>query len=223
MAVHIVVVGCGRVGSGLARELEAEGHSISVVDRQKRSFRRLGPDFSGIAVEGSGFDRDVLATAGIERAGAVAAVTSGDNSNILCARIAREHFGVERVVARIYDPRRAEVYQRLGIATVATVTWTIEQVRRWLLPDELRTSWTDATGQLLLLDRPLPEHLAGKRLSEIEVPGKLSLIGVTRGGQPRLDAVTMVGQDGDMLHVAVLKSEVELLDAQLSSTSEAHR
>jgi len=215
--MHIVIVGCGRVGSGLARELVAEGHSVAVVDKNKKQFRRLGPDFSGSMVEGSGFDRDALAEAGVGHADALAAVTSGDNSNILTARIAREHFGVSSVVARIYDPQRAEVYQRLGIATVATVTWTIDQVRRWLLPTELHTSWTDASGLLSVVDRPLPAHFAGKHL-RVAVPEELgTLVAVTRAGKPRLSPADLVGQDGDLLHIAVLLDNREALDRHLSA------
>ena len=216
--MHIVIVGCGRVGSGLAKELIAEGHSVAVVDKNRKQFRRLSPDFSGSTIEGSGFDRSALEEAGIARADALAAVTSGDNSNILTARIAREHFGVESVVARIYDPQRAEVYQRLGIATVATVTWTIDQVRRWLLPSELHTSWTDGSGLLSLVDRPLPAHFAGKHLSGV-VPNELAtLVAVTRAGKPRLLPGEMVGQDGDLLHIAVLLDQREALDEHLAPT-----
>jgi trk system potassium uptake protein TrkA len=214
--VHIVIVGCGRVGSGLARALEAEGHTVSVIDRNRRAFRRLPADFKGLIVEGSGFDRDALNDAKIAEADAFAAVTSGDNSNILAARIARETFGVERVVARIYDPQRAQVYQRLGIPTVATVTWTVDQVRSWLLPEELSPHWRDATGSLLLMDRVLPEHLAGQKLLSLEIDGKVRLVAVTRAGVPRLDARGLVGQDGDLLHFAVMKDDLDELAALLA-------
>jgi trk system potassium uptake protein TrkA len=214
--VHIVIVGCGRVGSGLARALEAEGHTVSVIDRNRRAFRRLPADFKGLIVEGSGFDRDALNEARIADADAFAAVTSGDNSNILAARIARETFGVERVVARIYDPQRAQVYQRLGIPTVATVTWTVDQVRSWLLPEELSPHWRDATGSLLLMDRVLPEHLAGQKLSSLEISRKVRLVAVTRAGAPRLDAGSLVGQDGDLLHFVVMKDHLEELAALLA-------
>lgn len=172
-------------------------------------------------VLGSGFDRDVLTEARIEDADAFAAVTSGDNSNILSARIARETYGVERVVARIYDPQRAQVYQRLGIPTVATVTWTVDQVRNWLLPDELSPRWRDATGALLLIDRVLPEHLAGTKLAGLEVAGKVSIVAVTRAGIPRLDASTLVGQDGDLLHLAVLKDGLATLEGLLAPAAVA--
>jgi trk system potassium uptake protein TrkA len=201
--MHVIVVGCGRVGSGLALSLTAEGHTVAVMDKNVKAFRRL-KDWDGPRIVGSGFDRDDLEKAGAIGADALAAVTSGDNTNIMTVRIARETYLIPNVVARIYDPRRAEIYQRLGIPTVATVTWTIDQVRRRLLPDEDAGEWTDATGNLTLLDRTLPDAWAGRRLSELEEPGRLNLVAVTRSGVPRLDARDLVGQEGDILHVAVL-------------------
>jgi trk system potassium uptake protein TrkA len=218
-AMHIVLVGCGRVGSGLAQALEAQGHSVAIIDKTRRAFRRLPPHFGGITVEGSGFDREALEEAEIARADALAAVTSGDNSNVLTARIARETYGIQRVVARIYDPRRAEIYQRLGIPTVATVTWTVDQVERWLLPERLTPVWSDASGSLMLVDRVLPDHLAGTRLESIEVPGKIQLVAVTRAGVPRLDPRELVGQEGDLLHIALQKAALSQLETTLTPTA----
>ena len=158
--VHVIVVGCGRVGSGLAISLSAEGHSVAVIDKSPSAFRRL-KDWDGPCIVGSGFDRDDLEKAGALDADALAAVTSGDNTNILTVRIARETYKIPNVVARIYDPRRAEIYQRLGIPTVATVTWTIDQVRRRLLPDQDVGDWSDATGPAHP-DRPLAARRLGR-------------------------------------------------------------
>ena len=199
--VHIVIVGCGRVGSGLGADLVAQGHSVAIIDRNPKAFRRLPAGWSGTTVIGSGFDRDDLEEARAPEATALAAVTSGDNSNILTARIARETYGIPNVVARIYDPRRAQIYLRLGIATVATVSWTIDQVRHQLLPDDLETEWSDPTGNLSLIERRLPERWAGKRLADLSVPGEVTLVAVTRAGVARLDFADLVGQDGDILHV----------------------
>jgi trk system potassium uptake protein TrkA len=182
-----------------------------------RSFRRLPSDWPGTAVVGSGFDRDDLDRAGAKTAEALAAVTSGDNSNILTARIARENYGIANVVARIYDPRRAEIYQRLGIPTVATVTWTIDQVLRRLLPETVTGEWTDSTGQLVLVEHLLPESWAGKRLADLSLAGKASLLSVTRAGVPRLDVADMVGQEGDVLHVAVMKGAMNELENRIAS------
>lgn len=213
--MHVVVVGCGRVGSGLAISLTAQGHSVAIMDKNPRAFRRL-KEWDGPRVVGSGFDRDDLEKAGAVGADALAAVTSGDNTNILTARIARETYMIPNVVARIYDPRRAEVYQRLGIPTVATVTWTIDQVRRRLLPEEAASDWSDPSGNMLLLDRTLPEKWAGRRLQELDEPGRVSLVAVTRAGVARLDARELVGQEGDILHIAVLKDARLELDALLA-------
>ena len=143
--MHIVIMGCGRVGSTLAHILEDRGNTVAVIDRDPEAFRRLRPSFKGDRVTGIGFDRDVLARAGIERADGFAAVSSGDNSNIIAARVARETFGVQQVAARIYDPRRAEVYERLGIPTVATVRWTADQILRKLLPENTEPLWLSTT------------------------------------------------------------------------------
>src|SRR5438309_11075918 len=161
VAMHVIVVGCGRVGSELAAELEAQGHTVAVIDKNRNAFRRLPERFTGRAVLGFGFDRDHLEQAGIREADALAAVTSGDNSNILTARIARETYEIANVVARIYDPRRAAIYQRLGIPTVATVAWTTDQVRRRLLPDRVVSEWTDPSGEVSLIERRMPPAWAG--------------------------------------------------------------
>src|SRR2546428_6131405 len=180
--VHVVVVGCGRVGSELAAELEGQGHTVAVIDKNRNAFRRLPDRFTGRAVLGFGFDREHLEQAGIREAGALAAVTSGDNSNILTARIARETFEIPNVVARIYDPRRAVIYQRLGIPTVATVAWTTDQVLRRLVPERAVTEWTDATGTMNMIERALPAAWAGRKLGELDEADRLRVGVLTRGG-----------------------------------------
>ena len=207
--MHVVVIGCGRVGSELAAALELGGHSVAIVDKNARAFRRLTPGFKGTQVIGFGFDRDDLAEANIDEAGAFASVTNGDNSNILCARIARETYGIERVVARIYDPRRALIYQRLGIPTVATVAWTTDQVLRRLLPTETRHDWVDATGKVGLVERPIPAKAIGKKLAKLNWPGRFWLTAVTRFGKAQIVTSELVGQEGDVL---VFVSAMEALD-----------
>lgn len=219
--MHVVVVGCGRVGSGLAVSLTGEGHTVAIIDRNARAFRRLPLDWAGQKVLGSGFDRAHLDQAGAARADALAAVTSGDNSNILTVRIARETYGIAHVVARIYDPRRAEIYQRLGIPTVATVTWTIDQVRRRLLRDQMATEWSDPAGKIRLVERELPDAWAGRRLGDIDVPGAISLVSVTRAGVPRLHADDLIGQEGDLLYLAISDDAVEDLERRCAGGPEA--
>src|SRR5581483_2500962 len=214
-AMHVIVVGCGRVGSELAVNLERAGHSVAIIDKNKNAFRRLPDQWTGRAVLGFGFDRDHLAQAGVEQAGALAAVTSGDNSNVLTARIARETFQIPNVVARIYDPRRAVIYQRLGIPTVATVTWTTDQVMRRLFPETSVTEWTDATGEVSLVERSLPDGWAGRSLSGLDEGDKIRLVMVTRGGVATLDSSKLVGQEGDVLVLAVRAGATEELESRL--------
>jgi trk system potassium uptake protein TrkA len=219
--VHVVVIGCGRVGSELAGSLEKQGHTVAIVDKRKDAFRRLPTGFGGYRIVGFGFDRDTLHEAGIEDAGALAAVTSGDNSNIMSARVARETFQVERVVARIYDPRRAAIYQRLGIPTVATVSWTTDQILRRLLPGAHPAEWTDASGKVCLVERDLPVRWAGKALDALEEPGRFTLSAVTRLGAARVAEPGLIGQEGDLLHFMVDVGALDALQERLESTDAA--
>jgi len=221
--VHVIVVGCGRVGSELAAALETGGHTVAVIDKDRNAFRRLPDRFTGRAVLGFGFDRDSLEQAGIGEADALAAVTSGDNSNILTARIARETYELPHVVARIYDPRRAVIYQRLGIPTVATVAWTTDQVLRRLFTDRSFTEWSDATGSLALVERSLPDAWAGHKLTELDEGDRFRLLAVTRAGRARLVAAPLVGQEGDILHLAAQREALDDLDERLRRPPEDHR
>ncbi|HZD66258.1 MAG TPA: TrkA family potassium uptake protein [Acidimicrobiales bacterium] len=214
---HVIVVGCGRVGSELATSLVQMGCDTVVMDKSPGAFRRLPPGWGGRTVVGFGFDQDHLTEAGIQEAAALAAVTSGDNSNILTARIARERYEVPQVVARIYDPRRAQIYRRLGIDTVATVTWTVGQAIRRLFPDKTWSDWSDSSGQLLLVERGLPPAWAGQRLERLGARGRLRLVAVERDGQPLLPTPELVGQGGDRLHLAVRKDALSDIDRILTA------
>jgi trk system potassium uptake protein TrkA len=214
--MHVVIVGCGRVGSGLARIVEDQGHSVAILDKNPRAFRRLHQGFRGRQVVGVGFDRDRLEAAGIREASAVAAVTNGDNSNILTARVARETFGVGRVVARIYDPRRAVIYERLGVPTIATVQWTIDRVLRKLVPDAIGDEWIDPTAGVVLIERPVAAGWAGHPLADIEVPGVARAVAVNRMGAAHLATEDLITQDGDVVHLAVAVGHVEEIDARLA-------
>lgn len=216
--MHVVIVGCGRVGSTLGRELVAGGHTVAVVDRKSEAFSRLGETFSGQKIAGIGFDRDILIEAGIERAGALAAVTNGDNSNILIARVAREEFGIERVVARIYDPKRAEIYERLGIATVATVKWTSERILRRILPELPAVEWTDPSAKVVLVERELPKTLVGTRVLSLD-SAIARIVSVRRLGAAIIPGADTVVQEGDVAYVAVQIKSLEAFDASLASTT----
>ncbi|MEP6660831.1 MAG: NAD-binding protein [Acidimicrobiales bacterium] len=214
--MHVVVVGCGRVGSGLAVSLVGGGHSVAVMDRRPEAFRRLPEGFAGQTVLGIGFDRDRLIEAGIERASALAAVTNGDNSNVLIARVARETFGVERVVARIYDPRRAAIYQRLGVPTVATVSWTIERVMRRVLPDESGVEWVDPSAKICLVERSVPSAWAGREVPELEDAVVAKVLAIGRLGMAMLPTAHIVLQDGDVIYAGVAADRLVDFDAKLA-------
>ncbi len=210
-------MGCGRVGSRLAKGLVADGHTVAVVDREVTAFRRLGENFSGQTVFGVGFDRDTLLEAGIERADAFAAVSSGDNSNIISARVARETFNVANVAARIYDPRRAAVYQRFGIPTVATVRWTTDQMRRRLLPAGAEPEWRDATGTVVVAEVHVDPAWIGLRCIEIEELARLRLAFLTRLDEARLPEPGLVLQEGDLLHVLARSADLGRIEQVLGA------
>jgi trk system potassium uptake protein TrkA len=214
--VHIVVMGCGRVGSALAHKLEQLDHSVSVIDQDPEAFRRLGEEFRGDRITGVGFDQETLVSAGIERASAFAAVSSGDNSNIIAARVARESFGVQKVVARIYDSRRAEVYERLGIPTVASVPWTTSKLLKTVLGEATSEVWRDPSGAVALVTVTPNEGWVGHRLTDFEAAtaGRVAL--VTRFGTGQLPLSSMLIQSGDTLHILTTDSDL----ATLRHTSE---
>ncbi|MEU7783660.1 MULTISPECIES: TrkA family potassium uptake protein [unclassified Amycolatopsis] len=206
--VHVVIMGCGRVGASLAAALERLGHEVAVIDKNQQAFRRLGSDFHGQQVVGVGFDRRVLVEAGIERAGAFAAVSSGDNSNIISARVARENFGIEHVVARIYDHKRAAVYERLGIPTVATVPWTTDRFLRSLLPDGVASAWRDPSGNVALLQLPLHEGWVGHSVRALQEATDARVAFIMRFGTAVLPDHKTVVQADDVVWVAARSGTV---------------
>jgi trk system potassium uptake protein TrkA len=215
-------MGCGRVGSTLAHRLLEMGHSVAVIDQSADAFRRLGEEFAGQTVTGVGFDRDTLVEAGIERAEAFAAVSSGDNSNIISARVARETFGVHNVVARIYDPRRAEVYQRLGIPTVATVRWTADQMLRRLLPMGAEPEWRDPSGGVLLAEIHMDGSWVGRKLVELEDAAGVRVGAITRMGEARIPDRSFVIQEGDLAHVVVAADDLARVERIFGKPPEPH-
>jgi trk system potassium uptake protein len=215
-------MGCGRVGSSLATELEAAGHSVAIIDQSREAFRRLGPDFKGRTVTGVGFDRDTLLEAGIETADAFAAVSNGDNSNILAARVARETYGVANVVARIYDPGRAEIYQRLGIPTVATVIWATDQILRRLVPEGSKSEWRDASGAVQLCEMHPHKDWFGMAITELEEATGARVAFITRLGEGLIPDPHSVLQEGDLIHVTVRDESIAKVEAIFARSPEDH-
>ena len=210
-------MGCGRVGSTLARALEQRQHTVAVIDQNPEAFRRLGTDFGGRTVTGPGFDPAMLREAGIENCDAFAAVSSGDNSNIISARVARETFGVQNVVARIYDPGRAEVYERLGIPTVATVRWTADQMLIRLMPDATEPEWRDPSGAIRIDPLPAAAAWVGHRLTELEAASGARVAFLTRLGAGHMPHPETVLQEGDLLHMVMREADTDKVAAVYSS------
>lgn len=202
--MRVIVMGCGRVGSSVADGLSRIGHDVAVIDRDSTAFNRLSPEFAGERVLGQGFDRDVLLRAGIEQADAFAAVSSGDNSNIISARLARESFGIQRVVARIYDAKRAEVYERLGIPTIATVPWTTDRLLNALLRENETAKWRDPTGTVAVAEVLLHEDWVGHRVTNLEQATGARVAFMIRFGTGILPEPKTVIQASDQVYVAAI-------------------
>ncbi|HWC15306.1 MAG TPA: TrkA family potassium uptake protein [Actinomycetota bacterium] len=213
--MHTIICGCGRVGSALATNLERLGHSVTVVDKNAKARERLRPEFAGKFIVGFVFDREVLEEARIEDAQAFASVTSGDNSNIVSARVAKEHYRVPHVVARIYDPRRAQIYQRLGIQTVATVRWTTDQILRSILPEDVPVEYTVDNGEVVITAMAAPAETVGKKVGMLDLDGLRRVVAVSRFGVPRLPAKDLTIQDGDILHISVVRTTLADLNDEL--------
>jgi trk system potassium uptake protein TrkA len=215
-------MGCGRVGSTLAHILEDRDNTIAVIDRDPEAFRRLRSSFKGDKITGVGFDRAVLIHAGIEHADAFVAVSSGDNSNIISARVARETFDVERVVARIYDPRRAEVYERLGIPTVATVRWTADQMLRKIVPEGGEPLWRDPTGKIVLTEVGFSPAWIGEQVKSLESSTMSRIAFIDRLGQAFVPEPGTALQEGDVLHVMARESDLDRIAAVFATRGGGH-
>ena len=215
-------MGCGRVGTLIAQRLEEAGHTVAIIDQNREAFRRLGPNFQGITLTGVGFDRDILIQAGIERADAFAAVSNGDNSNILAARVARENSGVANVVARIYDPGRAEIYQRLGIPTVATVIWTADQILRRLAPEGSLSEWQDASGMIRLAEVHLDAGWFGHPAALVESSTGAKIAMITRLGKGMLIDEHTVIQEGDLVHLMMNEKDLASIESTLATPPAGH-
>lgn len=219
--MHAVIVGCGRVGAELAQALEARDQSVAVIDSNRSAFEeRLHPGFKGKTLYGIGFDRDILEAAGIREAEIFVSATRGDNTNILCARIAKEHFGVPRVAALIYDPRRAQIYERLGISTVASVSWATDQLLAKVMPSSEAVEWTVGSGEVVVVGLPAPPSLIGKPIEDLREPGKVHVMALTRFGKTQVPDLRTLVQEGDFMHLSVLRSALAEVDERLRGTDE---
>jgi trk system potassium uptake protein TrkA len=218
--MHVVIGGCGRVGSDLTVSLSKQGHTVSVIDKNPSAFERLPPGFEGQTLVGIVFDQETLEAAGIREAGAFVAVTNGDNSNIVSARIAREHYTVERVVARIYDPRRAEIYRRLGIPTVATVRWASAEIYDQLFHGIEHTELAIGGGDMVLLRMEIPKELAGQPVSSLTEPGKATVVAIDRMGSATIPMQDTTFQQGDVAHVIVRREALDTLRSRLAEVPE---
>lgn len=209
--MKILIIGCGRVGAGLAKTMLDRGHSVTIVDKDPFAFEKLGSKFKGQTIAGIGFDRDVLLKAGIERADGVAAVTASDEANVVAARIARDIFHVPRVVARLYDVRQAEIYKRLGIQTIAPTAWGINRLADLLLYSPLETAYSVGSGDVELVETEVPQILAGKTVRDLTVAGEIHLVAITRHNKTFLPTLGTIFREGDLLHLAVLVTSINRL------------
>jgi trk system potassium uptake protein TrkA len=218
--VRVVIMGCGRVGILLTQELAKAGHDIAVIDKNASAFDRLPPGFVATTFVGLGFDREVLEEAGIKEADAFLAVSNGDNSNIVSARVAREHYHVPKVIARIYDPMRADIYERLNIPTVSTTRWGVKQMVLMLTHPREEIRETLAAGDLFRMRVEVPPHLVGKPVSSLDVASKILVAGVDRGGRGFIPVPSSTFQAGDIAAVIVQKDALDTLDELLQPAAE---
>lgn len=214
--MKVIVAGCGRVGSSLANRLSMEGHDVAVVDKDPTSFERLGKTFKGITVKGFVFDGEALKKAGIERADAFISVTSGDNSNVVAATIAKDIYRVPKVVARIYEPRRADIYRRLGIPTVSSVTWASNEILTLVLHTEITTEATFGDGEVQLARIEIPPRLVGRTVDDISIPGEILISAIVRGGKSFIPTAGAVFQEHDLVKLVVLTTALPKLKRMLA-------
>jgi len=213
--MRVIIMGCGRVGEQVSRLMAQEGHHVTVIDSDAAALARLGPEFKGHKVKGLGFDRNVLIKAGIEQADAFAAASSSDNANIVAARIAHNVFRVPKVVTRLFDPRRAEIYRRLGLITISSTTWGAERIHELLTHGDLDPVLTFGSGEVCLLSAEAPPHLVGRTVQDLTVPGEITVVALTREGNAFLPAFGTPLRAGDLIHLAVLAGAMERLESWL--------
>ena len=216
--MKIIVIGCGRIGAGLAQSLSMQGHAVTVVDPNPSAFERLGRGFKGEIVQGVGFDRDVLLRAGIERADGLAAVTSSDETNVVAARFAREVFHVPRVIAQLYDPRKAEIYRRLGLQTVTPTTWGINRISDLLSYSGLDVIMSLGSGDVDVVEAEVPPHIVGRTVNDVTIAGEVIVVAITRKGRSFLPTLGAVFEEDDRVHFVLSTTSADRLRALLELT-----
>jgi trk/ktr system potassium uptake protein len=207
--MKVIIMGCGRVGEQLASLLVGEGHQVVAIDCDANALERLGSNFKGQRINGIGFDREVLLKAGIEQADAFAATSSSDNANIVAARIAHNIFHVPRVVARLFDPQRAEIYRRLGMLTISSTTWGAERIRELLTSPELDPIISFGSGEVSLVSIDIPPHLTGRMVKDLTVSSEITVVAITRQGAAFIPTLGGQFKEGDVAHIAILASALE--------------
>jgi trk system potassium uptake protein TrkA len=213
--MKMIIIGCGRVGAGLAQNLSQRGHAVSIVDQEPTAFTRLHATFTGQRITGPSFHRDVLLHAGIEQADGLAAVTGSDATNMVMARLARGTFHVPRVMARLYDPRHAETYRRLGVQTMNPITWGVHHIAELLCYSDLHTVLSLGSGAVTMIEVELPSLLVGRTVNDLTVLGEIHVAAISRSATTFLPTLGTVFQAGDLLHLAVLTTATERLKALL--------
>ncbi len=199
--MKVLIIGCGRVGSGLAKNLVLLGVEVAVVDSDPAALAALGPAFKGKTFNGLGFDQDTLIAAGIEKCDALAAVTGSDEANLVIARIAKSYFRVPRVSVRVYEPQKAKIYRRMGIQTISPVTLGIERMISTLVYSQLQIERSIGAGQVVLVDVDVTTNMAGKRMNDINLPGEIQVSAITRNGKTFLPDPATSFQRGDIVHL----------------------
>ena len=217
--MHIIIIGCGRVGARLASLLSSSGHSVVVIDKNPEAFERLEPSFKGKTIKGVGFDRKTLLDAGIERADALAAVTNGDNSNVVVASIAAQDFHVPRVVARINDPVRAEIFPKLGITTISSTLWTSGRIFEYLISPELHNVFSVGSAGVQPYEFEVQPVLVDRNVKDLNVSNEIRVVAITREGVGFIPVLGSVFKRRDRVLVAVDTRSIDTLRAMLGLTN----
>jgi trk system potassium uptake protein TrkA len=213
--MKVIIMGCGRVGEALSRLMSREGHDVTVIDYDEAALNRLDSNFKGRTVLGAGFDRNILIRAGIEQAEAFAATSASDNANIVAARIARNLFHVPKVVARLFDPSRAEIYQRLGLVTISSANWGAERIHELLTHTDFDPVLTFGSGEMSIISSVTPLPLVGRSVKDITVPGEVGVVAITREGKAIFPSLGTAFRPGDLIHFVILASALERFESML--------